>query len=73
MSLEGRLPTAFFLSVLYQFLIMCAVMFDYYEYSATGEYLGENTDFVEFRTRQEAEDFLTSLSSDSAVKKAWFA
>lgn len=50
---------------------MFTVIFDYYEYSNSGEYLGENTDSADFSTEQEASDFLSELSTDSAVKKAW--
>lgn len=52
---------------------MFIVMFDYYEYSDSGEYLGENTDSAEFSTEQQASDFLSELSADSDVKKAWLA
>ena len=52
---------------------MFTVIFDYYEYSDAGEFLGENTDYSEFRTEQEAQDFLASLSNKSDVRKAWLA
>ncbi len=52
---------------------MYSVIFDYYEYSDAGEYLGENTDYADFSTEQEAHDFLASLSDDTAVRKAWLA
>ena len=52
---------------------MYTVIFDYYEYSDAGEFLGENTDYVDFRTETEAQDFLSSLSTKSDVRKAWLA
>ena len=52
---------------------MFTVIFDYYEYSDAGEFLGENTDYAEFKTEHEAQDYLSSLSDDSNVRKAWLA
>jgi len=52
---------------------MFTVIFDYYEYSDAGEFLGENSDYAEFKTEHEAQDFLSSLSTDSNIRKAWLA
>ena len=41
---------------------MYHVLFDYYEYSDSGEWLGENTDCVEFTHFDEAEEFISQLS-----------
>lgn len=44
---------------------MYFVLFDYYEYSDTGEWLSENSDCVEFTHFDEAEDFASNLSNDA--------
>ena len=52
---------------------MFTVIFDYYEYSDTGEFIGENSDWAEFQTESEAQDYLAELSASSDVRKAWLA
>lgn len=43
---------------------MYHVLFDYYEYSDSGDWLGENTDHQEFTHFDEAEAFISSLPND---------
>lgn len=52
---------------------MYSVIFDYYEYSDTGEYLGENTDSQDFDTAEQAYAFLDDIMQKDHVKKAWFS
>ena len=50
---------------------MFTVIFDYYEYSDTGEYLGENTDCLDFLSKSAATEYLNSIITNDDVKKAW--
>lgn len=50
---------------------MFTVIFDYYEYSDQDEFLGENTDFAEFDTLDQAEAYASELRSQDGVKRAW--
>lgn len=43
---------------------MYFVMFDYSEYSDTDEWLGDNTDCVDFTHYDEAVDFISNLGRD---------
>ena len=50
---------------------MFTVMFDYYEYSDEGFFIGENTDYHDFCTLSDAEDCCHELNNADDVKKAW--
>jgi len=50
---------------------MFTVIFDYFEWSDQDEFLGENTDFAEFDTLDQAQAFVTEVLSEDNVKRAW--
>lgn len=48
------------------------VLFEYYEYSDSGEFLGLNQDESDvFETQAEAEAYASDISLKDDVKKAW--
>ena len=50
------------------------VLFEYYEYSDTGEFIGLNQDESDvFKTQAEAEAFASDISLKDDVKKAWIS
>ena len=50
------------------------VIFEYYEYSDSGEFIGLNQDESDvFETQAEAESFAADISSKDDVKKAWIS
>jgi len=50
---------------------MCCVIYEYYEYSDTGEFIGLNQDDAEFDTLDQAQAYCTELMALDDVKKAW--
>ena len=52
---------------------MCVVLFEYYEYSSDGEFLGLNQADAEFDTLDQAEAYASELRSKDDVKKVWIS